>query len=76
MASAILTITITDAPNHSLIQIRDKLLIKWNYSGNGTAQDKLNFLQTKIAKFVKEQYIEQLQMESQATNAAITIDIQ
>lgn len=85
MASASVTITFTDTANHPLATVRDKLLIKWNYSGGGginwvplgTAQDKLNFIQKYTAKnWFKEQYIEVLQIESQNTNATADVDIQ
>lgn len=85
MASASITITITDTPNHPLATVRDKLLIKWNYlSGGGigwvptgTGPDKLDFIEAYIAKqFIKKQYIEQLQLESQASNESADVDIQ
>lgn len=76
MASATLTITITDTPSHSLVQVRDRLLIKWNYPGNGTAQQKLDFIEAHIANYIKQQYKEQLQMESFAANQAADLDVQ
>lgn len=76
MASATLTITITDTPSHSLVQVRDRLLVKWNYSGNGTAQQKLDFIEAHIANYIKQQYKEQLQMESFAANQAADLDVQ
>lgn len=84
MATASLTITFTDTVNHPLATVRDKLLIKWNYLGGGglnwvplgTNQDKLNFIQAYVAQQIKQQYIEQLQIESQATNNLADADIQ
>lgn len=85
MASATVTITITDTASHSLVQIRDALLIKWNYlSGGGigwvatgTGPDKLAFIQAYTAKnWFKKEYKEYLQLISQATNEAADVDIQ
>lgn len=76
MASATLSITITDTVNHSLAQVRDRLLTKWNYPGGGTAQDKLDFIEAHIAQYIKQQYKEQLQMESFAANEAADLDVQ
>ena len=76
MASATLTITITDTPGHSLVQVRDRLLIKWNYPGNGTAQQKIDFIEAHLAQYIKRQYIEQLHLESQALNEQANLDVQ
>lgn len=76
MASASLTITVTDTVNHPLALVRDKLLIKWNYPGNGTAQQKIDFIEAHLAKYLKQQYIEQLQMEAQALNEQADLDVQ
>lgn len=76
MASATLTITITDTVNHPLTTVRDKLLTKWNYPGGGTNQDKIDFIETHIAQYIKRQYKEQLQMESFAINEAADLDVQ
>lgn len=87
MASATVSIIITDTVNHSLVDIREKLLIRWNYlsGGNinwtptGTAQDKLNFIEAFTAKnWFKKEYLEQLSVEAAATVAASEsqIDIQ
>lgn len=75
MASASITITITDAPGHTLVQVRDRLLTKWNYTGNGTNQQKLDFIQAHIAEYIKDQYKEQIMNESNAVNAAVQIDV-
>lgn len=77
MATAILTITINDAatPAHPLTQVRDKLCLKWNYSGTGTNADKIDFIEAQLAKYLKQQYKEQLQMEAQAANEAVVIEI-
>ena len=83
MASASLTITFTDTVQYTLVQARDLLLTKFNYLNGGgigwvplgTGQDKLNFLQKKGALWYKSEIIEQLQIESQATNATANIDI-
>lgn len=85
MASAQVIITITDTPSHSLVQIREALLIKWNYLGGGgmdwtptgTANDKLLFIQAYTAKnWFKKEYKEQLQIVSQVANEAADVDIQ
>lgn len=87
MASATVSIIITDTANHSLVDIREKLLVKWNYlsggninwSPTGTAQDKLNFIEAYTAKnWFKKEYIEQLANEAAVTVAAAEseVDIQ
>lgn len=85
MASAIVSITITDTAGHSLVTIREALLVKWNYLAGGginwpplgTSQDKLNFIQAYTAKnWFKFQYIEALQIASQNANNNADVDIQ
>lgn len=85
MASVIISTTITDTPSHSLVTIREALLVKWNYLGGGginwaplgTAQDKLNFIQAYTAKnWFKFEYIETLQIASQNANNNADVDIQ
>lgn len=75
MASATLSITVTDTANHPLATVRDKLLIKWNYPGGGTAQDKLDFIEAHIANYMKRQYLEQLDNESRAAIAEVETDV-
>lgn len=89
MASASVTITFTDTATVTLVQARDKLLVKWNYlSGGGvkadgtpfwvplnTNQDKLNFIQAVISRWVKQQTVEQFQIELDAANQALDVNI-
>jgi len=76
MASATLTVTVTDTVGHPLITVRDKLLIKWNAPGGLTSQQKLDFIEAHLAGYIKRQYIEQLQMEAQSLNEQAEIDVQ
>lgn len=75
MAQATLTITLDDSstPAHPLTVVRDKLCIKWNYSGADTNPAKLDFIELKLAEYLKQQYKEQLQMEAAALNEAVVI---
>ena len=76
MASVALTVTVTDTVNHPLAQVRDKLLIKWNAPLNLTNPQKIDFIETHLAQYIKRQYIEQLQLEAQALNEQADVDVQ
>ena len=76
MASAQLTVTVTDTVNHPLTTVRDKLLIKWNAPEGLTAPQKIDFIEAHLAEYIKRQYIEQLHMESQAANEQADLDVQ
>ena len=78
MASATISVTVTDTVNHPLAQVRDKLLIKWNAPEGLTAPQKLDFIEAHIAQYIKRQYLEQLDIESRAAIAASEgeVDIQ
>lgn len=77
MATATLTITIDDAstPQHPLTTVRDQLCEHWNYSGSGTNADKIDFIELRLANYLKQQYKEKLLVNSLATNEAIEIVI-
>jgi len=84
MASATISVTITDTVDVSLATGRDLLMVKWNYLGGGgfgwvplgTNQDKLNFISANWARYLKSQVNEQLNIQSHASNALLNIDIQ
>lgn len=84
MASATLTVTVTDTANHPLTQVRDKLLIRWNYLSGGdinwnplnTNPDKLDFIEAKLARYLKTEYKAQLDAEAYAAAQAPDVDIQ
>jgi len=77
MATATLNITIDDAstPSHPLTTVRDELCAHWNYSGSGTNADKIDFIELRLANYIKQQYKEKLLVNSLAANEAIVIVI-
>ena len=75
MASVTLSVTVTDTVNHPLVTIRDTVLIALNYPGGGTAQDKLNFIQSYLAKHLKMLYIQQLDRQRNASPIAVDAEI-
>ena len=56
MASAQITITITDTAQHPLTEIRDVLTAKWGGPTGGTSQQKITFIQGYIAQHIKDQF--------------------
>lgn len=74
MASATITVTITDTPNHPLTTIRDKVCARLGYNGPNTNPAKIAFIQAFLANVIKNEYIQQLHNETQAS-ASTELDI-
>lgn len=75
MASATITVTVTDTPNHPLATVRDTVLVALNYPGGGTAQQKLDFIEAHLADHLKKLYLQQLERQRTATPVAVEAEI-